>query len=82
MSVQVVPSAAEQRIIVKFLTDENMVVRFRVHFGDGTLSRTLVYDWSESMRRLHLLQGNLWSVFFLGGGDSQGVLPVDFLIEQ
>jgi hypothetical protein len=53
MSEQVVPSAVAQRIIVTFLTNENVkpadiLKRLRAQFGDETLSRTQVYDWSKS----------------------------------
>jgi hypothetical protein len=55
MSEQVGPSAIAQHIIVKFLTLENMkpaeiLVRLRAQFGDETLSRTQVYDWSMSFK--------------------------------
>jgi hypothetical protein len=78
MSEQVVPSAVAQRIIVKFLTDENVkpagiLTRLRAHFGNKKLSRTQVYDEDNSlkegrtevknMRRLNLLQGKLWPEF-------------------
>jgi hypothetical protein len=54
MSEQVVPSAVAQRIVVKFLTNENVkpaeiLIRLRTQLGDETLSRTLVYDWSKSL---------------------------------
>jgi hypothetical protein len=69
-SEQVVPSAATQRIVVKFLTNENVkpaeiLMRLRAQFDDETFSRTQMYDWSksfegdriqvENMRRLRLL---------------------------
>jgi hypothetical protein len=64
-------------------------MRLRAQFGDEPLSRTQVYDWSnsfkegrtevENMRRLHLLQLKLWPEIFW---DSQRVLFLDFLIEQ
>jgi hypothetical protein len=78
-SEQVVPSAVEQRVIVKFLIKEKVkpieiVMRLRAEFGDERLSRTQTYDWSQSykegrtgvenMRRLCLLQGKLWQAFF------------------
>jgi glucan biosynthesis protein len=55
MSEQVVPSAVAQRIMVKFVTNENVkpaeiLMRLRAQFGDETLSRTLVYYWSKSFR--------------------------------
>jgi hypothetical protein len=71
MSVQVIPSALAQSIIVKFLTKENVKPaeiprRLRVQFDDETLSRIYMYDWSksfeegrtevENMRKLYLLQ--------------------------
>jgi hypothetical protein len=51
MSEQVVPLTVAQRIIVKFLTNENVklaeiLMTFRAQFGDETLSRTQVYDCS------------------------------------
>jgi hypothetical protein len=94
MSEQVVPSAVAQRIIVKFLTNENVklaeiLMTFRAQFGDETLSRTQVYDCSKSfkdgrtevqnMRRLHLLYGGLWLAFFW---DIQDILCIDSLTEQ
>jgi hypothetical protein len=47
-SEQVVPSAVVQRIVVKFLADENVnpaeiMMRFGAQFGEETLSRTQVY---------------------------------------
>jgi hypothetical protein len=91
MSEQVVPSTVSQWIIVKFVTNENVKhAEILTRLGDGTLSSTQVYDWSklfkegqaevENMRRLHLLQGKLWLTFSFS--DSQGVLCIDFLIEQ
>jgi hypothetical protein len=48
--------------------------RLRAEFGDETLSRDQMYDWSrlfkegrkedENMRKLYLLWGKLWSTFF------------------
>jgi hypothetical protein len=64
-------SAVAQRIVAKFLTNENekpaeILMRPRAQFGDETLSRIQVYDRSESfkedqtevenMRRLYFLQ--------------------------
>jgi len=54
MNEQVVPSADEQSIIVKFLTNGNVkpaeiLDRLRAQFGDETLSRTQVYDWYKSI---------------------------------
>jgi hypothetical protein len=72
MSEQVAPSAVAQRIIVKFLTNENVrlpyiLMRLRAQFDDEKLSRIHVYDWSklfkegrrkvDNMRRLQHLQG-------------------------
>jgi hypothetical protein len=56
MSEQVVPSAVAQRIIVTFLTNENVkpaeiLMRLRAQFGDETLLRTQVYDWSKSFKK-------------------------------
>jgi hypothetical protein len=79
MSDRVVHSAVAQRIFVKFLTNGNVkpaeiLMRLRSQFGDETLSRTPVYDWSksfkesqtevENVRRLTLLQGKIQSAFF------------------
>jgi hypothetical protein len=55
MSEHVVPLAVEQRVIVKFLTNEKVrpaeiVMRLRAEFGDERLSRTQTYDWSQSFR--------------------------------
>jgi hypothetical protein len=55
MSGQVVPSILAQGVIVKFLTNENVkcpeiLNRRRVQFGGETLSRTPVYDWSNSLK--------------------------------
>jgi hypothetical protein len=49
----VVPSAVAQSSIVNFLTKENVnaaeiLIRLRAQFGDETLSRIQVYDWSKS----------------------------------
>jgi len=51
----VVPSAVAHCIIVKFLTNENVkpaeiLMRLRAQFGDETLSRIQVYDWSKSFK--------------------------------
>jgi hypothetical protein len=79
MSEQVVPSGIVQRIITKSLTNENVKpaeisLRLRAQFGDETLSRTQMYDWSkscksnrkevENMLRLYLVQGKLWLASF------------------
>jgi len=48
----VVPSTVVQCIIVKLLTNKNVIpaeilmMRFRAQFGDETLSRTQLYDWN------------------------------------
>jgi hypothetical protein len=78
LSDQVVVSAVVQHISVKFLTTENMkpagiLIGCRAQFGDKTLSRTQVCEWSKSfkggqteaknMQRLHLLLGTLWPAF-------------------
>jgi hypothetical protein len=52
MSEQVIPSAVAQRIIVKFLTNENVkpadiLKALRAQFYDETLSRIQVYDWNN-----------------------------------
>jgi hypothetical protein len=51
----VVPSAVEQRFIVKFLTNENVkpaeiLKRLKAEFGDEKFSRTQMYDWSKSFK--------------------------------
>jgi hypothetical protein len=53
MSEQVIPLAVAHRIIVKFITKENVkpaeiLIRLRVKFGNEIISRTRVYDWSKS----------------------------------
>jgi hypothetical protein len=78
MNEQVVPSAVEQRITVKFMTNENVKpyeipTRLKAQFDDETLPCTQVYDWSksfkegrreaENMRGPQLLQRKLWQVF-------------------
>jgi hypothetical protein len=55
MNEQVVPSAVAQRIVVKFLTNENVknaeiLKRFSAHFDEKTLPRNQVYDWSKSFK--------------------------------
>jgi hypothetical protein len=52
MSEQVVPSAAAQCTVVKFLTNEkvklaDILMRLRAQFGVETLSRTQLCDWSK-----------------------------------
>jgi hypothetical protein len=52
---QDVPSCVAQRIIVKFLTNENVkpaeiLKRLGAQFGDETLSRTQMNDWSKSFK--------------------------------
>jgi hypothetical protein len=51
MSEQAVPSAVQQRIIVKYLPNKKVkaaeiLKRLRAQFGDETLSLTQVYDFS------------------------------------
>jgi hypothetical protein len=90
---KLVPSVVAQRIVVKFLTNENVksaeiLKSLREQFDDETLSRIEVYDWSksfkegrteiENLRRLHPLQGNLWQNDFWV---SQGILFTNFLTE-
>jgi hypothetical protein len=45
------PSAVTQRIVVKFIVDEiakpDEILKLRSQFGDGTLSSTQKYDWSN-----------------------------------
>jgi hypothetical protein len=95
MSEQVVPSAVAQRIIVKFITNENVkpdriLTRLTAQFGDETVSRAQAYNWRKSFkvkgrtevkntRRLKLLHGKIWPVFFC---NSHGVLFINFLTEQ
>jgi len=55
MSVRVVPPAVAQRIVVTFLTNENVkpaeiLKRLRAQFGDETLSRIQVYACSKSFK--------------------------------
>jgi hypothetical protein len=55
MSVQIVPPVVAQRIIVKFITEENVkpaetLRKLRAKFGDETLSKTQVYDWGKSFK--------------------------------
>jgi hypothetical protein len=52
---QVAPSAVAQRIVAKFITNENVkfaeiLRRLRPRFGDETLSRSQMYDWSKSFK--------------------------------
>jgi hypothetical protein len=54
-SEQIVPLAAAQDVIVKFLTNENaksaeILMRLRAQFDDETLLRTQVYDKSKSFK--------------------------------
>jgi hypothetical protein len=64
---------------VKFQTNENLkpaeiLMRLRAQFGDETLSRIQLYNWTDSfkrarrevenMRRLYLLQRKLSSALF------------------
>jgi hypothetical protein len=53
---QVVPSNVAKRITVKFISNEKIkpaeiLRRLRAQFGDGTLSRTQVYDWSKYFKK-------------------------------
>jgi hypothetical protein len=88
-----VPFAVAQRIILKFLTNENVkpaeiLMRLRAQFDDETLLGIQGYNWSkslkegrtevENMRRLHLLEGKLWPAFM---GSSKRLIH-RFLIEQ
>jgi hypothetical protein len=55
ISEQVVPSAVAQRTVIKHLTNENVkpgeiLKRLKAQFGDKTLSRTQMYDWSKSFK--------------------------------
>jgi hypothetical protein len=76
---KLVLSAVAQRIIVKYVTKENVkpadiLIRLRAQFRDETLSRIQMYDWTKSFeegrteientRRLQLLQGNYGQHFF------------------
>jgi hypothetical protein len=82
-----------QRIIVKFPTSENMkpakiLRRLRAQFADEMLSIVQVYDWNKSFKKAgHSLKNAktmpsagkvMASVFW----DSEGVLFIDFLIEE
>jgi len=70
------PLAVAQRIIVKFVTNENekpakILMRFRAQFGNETLSRTQVYDLSRSFKEgrtevviMRIPQGKLWPAIF------------------
>jgi len=91
MSEQVVPSAVAKRIIT-FLTNKNVkrteIWRFSAQFGDETLSRTQVYDWSKSFKdgRTEVenvnttpSSGKVMNRVFC---DFQSVLFMDILIEQ
>jgi hypothetical protein len=56
MSEQIVPSSVTQRVIVKFLTNENVkaaeiLMRLRAQFSYGEFSRTQVCDWSKSLKK-------------------------------
>jgi len=77
---KLVLSAVAQRIIVKFVTKENVkpadiLIRLRAQFRDETLSRIQMYDWTKSFeegrteientRRLQLLHEKLWPALLL-----------------
>jgi len=48
----VVPSVGAQRIIAKFLTDEDVKLsEILTRLGDETLSKTQVYEWSKSFEK-------------------------------
>jgi hypothetical protein len=94
MSEQVAPSAVTKRIILTFLTKENVkpadiLMRLRAELIDEAVSRIQVYDWRksfkesrkqvENMQRLQILQEKFWRAFL---GLLQGVLFIDSLIEQ
>jgi hypothetical protein len=79
MSGHVVASVVTKPIIVEFLTNEDVkpaefLLELRAEFDYGTLPRIRVYKYSKSFkegrteveneRRLYLLQGMLWQVFF------------------
>jgi hypothetical protein len=56
MSVQVILAAVAQRVVVKFLSNENMkpaeiLTRLRAQFGDETVSRTRVYDELSHLKK-------------------------------
>jgi hypothetical protein len=60
MSVQVIPSAVVQRIIVKFLTNENVkpteiLMRLRAQFGDEMLTRTQVCDLNNHLKKAEVV---------------------------
>ena len=52
MSEQLVPSSIAQRIVIKFLTVENVkaseiFTRIQKQFGDNSLKRSQVYEWHQ-----------------------------------
>jgi hypothetical protein len=55
MAVQVVPSSIAQRVIIKFLTKEDVIpseifTRFQAQFGDECFSQPRVFSWAKSFR--------------------------------
>jgi hypothetical protein len=80
MSVQVVPSAILQRIVVKFLTNAKVksaeiLKGLRAQFNDETLSRTQAYDGVSHLKEAEkslktcedytfLREGKLWPLIF------------------
>jgi hypothetical protein len=55
LSVEVVPLAIAQHILVKFLIIDNVkpakiLMRLRAQLGDERFSGTQVYDWSKSFK--------------------------------
>jgi hypothetical protein len=87
MSEQVVPSAVEQRSVVKFLTKgkvkpAEMLMTRRAQVGDETQSRTQASDWSKIFkegRREVEREGKLKASGFW---DSQGVLFIHSSTQQ
>jgi hypothetical protein len=93
MSEQVIPSAVAQRIVVKFLTNENakpaeILMRPRAQFDNETLSRTEVHACSVHLKKARQRLKTCEGFIFCRGSygqrfwDSQGTLFIDFLIEQ
>jgi hypothetical protein len=76
INVQVVPSDVAQRVIVKFVTNENVtpadiLLRLRAQFGDETFLRTQVYDWSKSFNEGRTEVGNMRSLQLSTGQASE-----------
>ena len=55
MSKQAVPASVAQRIIIKFLAKEGVksseiLTKLLAQFGEETLSKTQVYEWSRKFK--------------------------------